>query len=352
MKNRTFVVIEVITIVIFLIVVFLSTINFFAKPPIAIRSEPQKIIKTADDLFDQQNFANALVEYWSAVKILDLADHAEKDPILLHAHLRIAELYRQNSWTEDARDHLELTAKIDPDYVGVRLLRGKLLKDLGKRSAATKEFLAVIEKEPTNFSAHYFIAVLYQGSKQFDMAIKHYKLAIKHDFSLDTPPSESIAIGLLARLQLSRTYRQMIQKLTDVTPDRIAEIENSALQLLESAIEIDNYFWEAKKELINLLYQKASIISRQSQAVAYEKAIGQNDDQLTEMRSYDQALEIYEKIVELDPTEIEAWQWIGQIYRSFLDEPESALEAYEKAYAIESDIGILAEINSLKEELK
>ena len=54
----------------------------------------------------------------------------------------------------------------------------------------------------------------------------------------------------------------------------------------------------------------------------------------------------------MDPSEVDAWQWIGQIQRSFLDDPEAALAAYQKAYELESDVGILAEIKTLEDEIK
>ena len=35
-----------------------------------------------------------------------------------------------------------------------------------------------------------------------------------------------------------------------------------------------------------------------------------------------------------------------------LDDPKAALEAYQEAYELESDVGILAEIETLKDEIK
>ena len=111
--------------------------------------------------------------------------------------------------------------------------------------------------------------------------------------------------------------------------------ESSRQAVLEDAVHINEHFVEARQELIGLLYRQASIAGR---------ARG--------TRSYDQALDIYQKIVELDPSEVDAWQWIGQIQRSFLDDPEAALAAYQKAYELESDVGILAEIKTLEDEIE
>ena len=80
------------------------------------------------------------------------------------------------------------------------------------------------------------------------------------------------------------------------------------------------------------------------QASALER--GQGD-----MRLYDQALLVYQQIVSLDPEEIDAWLSMGQIYRSFLEEPDSALEAFQVAYSLDPRTDTLAEIRTLEQEL-
>ena len=61
---------------------------------------------------------------------------------------------------------------------------------------------------------------------------------------------------------------------------------------------------------------------------------------------------MYQQIVDLDSEEVDAWLSMGQIYRSFLDEPNSALEAFNMAYRLEPRTDTLAEIRTLEDELR
>ena len=70
-------------------------------------------------------------------------------------------------------------AEIDQNNTVLRLLQGELYKDDGQRALAAQEFLAVINKDPTNFEAHYLLGVLYQGARQFEQAIDHYTQSIR-----------------------------------------------------------------------------------------------------------------------------------------------------------------------------
>ena len=260
----------------------------------------------------------------------------------LHAHLRVSEIYFHSNWVADAEIHLKRAAAIDPDHPAVHLLRGKLLRDTGEQAQAVQEFLAVIAKDPTYAEAYYLLGVLYQGTKQFDEAQAHYQKAIENDPDLVDVPFESMPFGLQARLQLSRTYRniqQMYQfidrELTAEEQAQLVGLEDKGLETLEEVVEHAPNFTEAKEELIGLLYGRAGTLRRGG-----------------EERAYDEALDVYQKIVTLDPTEVDAYLWIGQIYNSFLQDPESALEAYRKAYALEPDSMTLTEIKTLERDLE
>ena len=259
-----------------------------------------------------------------------------------HAHLRVAEIYFHSNWTADADAHLERAARLNPGHPSVYLLRGKLRRDDGEPALAVEEFLKLLEIEPAHAEARYLLGILYQGTRQFDQAITHYKAAIEDDPDLVDAPFESAPVGLQARLQLSRTYRRILQdyrfidrELTEDEQKALIEYEAQGIAVLEEVVRKKPDFTEAKEELIGLLFGRASAIGRSG-----------------EERFYDEALTVYEKIVDLAPDEIDAWRWIGQIHSAFLQEPEEALKAYKTAYALEPDPGILSEIKSLEEDLQ
>ena len=310
-------------------------------------SQVQELIRRADKDFGNQNLVKAAVAYWQAIQSLESAKHDAPHSIdglgdkLLHANLRVAEIYSHSNWVKDARKRLEYAAQIRPHDVDVRLLRGKLERDDGERTLAVKEFLSVIEKDSTNAEAHYLLGVMYQGAQQYQQAIKHYKKSIEHDHELTKLAFEAAPIGLLARLQLSRTYRRILQgyelinrDITTAEISTIGRMEEHGIAVLEDVVERDPNFTEAKDELVGLLYRRAAMIGREA-----------------ETRPYDQALKIYQHIVELAPCETDAWKQIGEINFAFLHDKEAAMEAYQKAYRLDSDPYILAAIKNIETDL-
>jgi tetratricopeptide (TPR) repeat protein len=190
------------------------------SPPL---SQVGGFVEKADTLFAQQDLIDAALLYWQALQALEEDAEAQKHlingtsqtsaEVRLHANLRIAAIYSQSGWLKDAKARLEHASRIQPDHPDVRLLRGKLLRDDYLLSEAAEEFLAVVKKDPSNAEAHYLLGVLYQGSKQFEQADEHYKKAIENDPELRVVLSEKAPIGILARLQLSRTYSKCFRRI-------------------------------------------------------------------------------------------------------------------------------------------
>ena len=305
-------------------------------------SQADAFIEQGDEYFAKQDLPKALFAYWEGIQAIEADTNNTNHASRLHAHLRVSEIYFHSNWIADAEIHLNRAAVIDPDHPAVHLLRGKLLRDTGEQAQAVQEFLAVTTKDPTYAEAHHLLGVLYQGTKQFKESIAHYEKAIENDPDLIDVPFESVPIGLQARLQLSRTYRNILQtyqfidrELTAEEQAQLVGLEDKGLEILEEVVAHAPDFTEAKEELIGLLYGRASTLRRGG-----------------EERAYGDALDVYEKIVTLDPTEVDAYLWMGQIYNSFLQDPESALEVYRKAYALEPDSMTLTEIKTLERDLE
>ena len=319
-------------------------------------SDVADFIEQADTRFAQQDLTDAALYYWQALQALEAV---EKEQVIsvngvsqtagaigLHANLRIAEIYSQNSWAKDARARLEHAARIQPDHPDVRLLRGRLLSndalDDTLLAQATEEFLAVIESDPNNAEAHYRLGVLYHGNKQLEEAAVHYKKAIESDPEFRDVTSEKSPIGILARLQLSRTYAKMLQnyqfldrEFTDEDMAEVTRLESESILLLEQALEKRPGMDEVIADLVRLYSARA-------------RALGRED---TETRGYGDALRVYERIVELDPQDVLAWEQMAEIYVGFLGDKAKALEMYRKVYEIEPHPTVLANIKSLEEDL-
>ena len=324
------------------------------SPPVA---QVGAFIEKADTLFAQEDLVDAALLYWRALQALETAEEEQvisingesqtSAEVGLHANLRISEIYSQSNWAKDARARLEHAARIQPDHPNVRLLRGKLLSDEALDDAllaqATEEFLAVIESNPNNAEAHYLLGVLYHGNRQLEQAIEHYKKAIENDPELKDIASEKAPIGILARLQLSRTYAKMLQGYQfldrEFTSEDLAEVtrlESESILLLEQAVAKRPEMDEIVADLVRLYFARAAALERED----------------IETRRYADALQVYERIVALDPQEVRAWERMAEIYGSFLGDKAKALEMYRKVYEIEAHPTVLANIKSLEEDLE
>ena len=324
------------------------------SPPV---SQVGAFIEKADTLFAQEDLVDAALLYWRALQALETVEKEQvvsvngesqtSAAVALHANLRIAEIYSRSNWLKDAKARLEHAARIQPDHPDVRLLRGKLLRDEGLDddllAQATEEFLAVLESNPSNAEAHYLLGVLYQGNRQLEQAVEYYKKAIESDPELKDIASEKAPIGILARLQLSRTYAKMLQgyqfldrEFTDEDMAEVTRLESEPILLLEQAVERRPEMDEIVTDLVRLYFARAAALERED----------------VETRRYADALQVYERIVTLDPQEVRAWERMAEIYGSFLGDKAKALEMYRKVYEIESHPTVLANIKSLEEDLE
>ena len=256
---------EAIILIALIVLIVLNTKRGGAAADLPPASQVEAFIEQGDEYFAKQNLPKALFAYWSGIQAIDgdprNANHASR----LHAHLRVSEIYFHSNWTADAEIHLNRAATINPDHPDVHLLRGKLLRDTGEQAGAVQEFLAVIAKDPTYAEAHYLLGTLYQSTQQFEEAQAHYKKAIENDPDLIDVPFESVPIGLQARLQLSRTYRNILQKyqfidreLTALEQAQLVGLEDKGLEILEEVVAHAPDFTEAKQELVGLLYARAA----------------------------------------------------------------------------------------------
>ena len=343
---------EVLAVIGFVVLAALYIRRGIAEPEAPALSQVSTFIEKGDALFEKQDLVDAALFYWQVLQALETSKKDQRVPIKgrsqtsaevrLHANLRIAEIYSHSSWLKDAKARLEYAARIQPEHTGVRLLRGKLFRDEGLLSEATEEFLAVLKQDPHHAEAHYLLGVLYQGSKQYKSATEYYSSAIKHDPDLKEISSEKAPIGILARLQLSRTYAKMLQdyqfldrEFTDEDLAEVVRLEAEAIRLLDAAHEKHPEMNEVVDDLIRLLFARAVSLERED----------------IETRQYADALRVYERIVELDPQEVRALERMGEIYASFLGDKVSALEMYRKVYEIEPHPTVLANVKSLEEDV-
>lgn len=332
---------EIIAIIGFVVLAVLYTQRGGAEPKSLPLSEVETLIAEADSHFENQDLGRSIYLYWQALQAMESEKTDDNKMDRLHANLRIAEIYSQSNWLKDAKSRLQHASNIQPDHEDVLLLSGKLFRDEGALKEATEQFLAVLEKNSKNAEALYLLGVLYQGNKQYEAASTHYRAAIESDLEFKHIPSEKAPIGVLARLQLSRTYNKMFKnyslldrELTDEDYAEILRLETQSIFLLEEALQKQPDMQEIVNDLIGLLHRRAFTLKREAAT-----------------RPYADALEVYERIVKLDPTDVKAWQEMAEIYDGYLMDKQKALEMYRNVYELEPHATYLAIIKSLEEEI-
>lgn len=340
-SKRWFLYAEIIAIIGFLVLAFIHTRRGGAIPEDPPVAEASKLIAEADVDYENENLGRAIYLYWQALYALESVKSEANKSERLHVNLRIADIYSRSSWLKDAKSRLQHASYIQPDHEDVLLWSGKFYRDEGELGDATEQFLKVLEQNPNHPEALYLLGVLYQGNKQYDVASDHYLRAIENDPDFIKIPTEKAPIGILARLQLSRTYNKMFQgylmldrELTSEDLKEISRLENQSILLLEEALQQTPDNPEIIDGLISLLYRRATALKREAAT-----------------RPYGDAIEVYQRIVELDPNEVKAWQDMAEIYESFLFNKQKALEMYRKVYTLEPHATILAIILSLEEDL-
>lgn len=90
---------------------------------------------------------------------------------------RLGAIYVQKNDPKKAVEHLEKAKELNPADPWVYYYLGEAHTKARNFTAAEKEYLACIEKDPKFGEAHFKLAVLYQQDEQDEKAIQHYKAA-------------------------------------------------------------------------------------------------------------------------------------------------------------------------------
>lgn len=271
-------------------------------------------LQQGNKLYEEGDFAMASLMYWNALK---------KNANLVEPRIKLANIYfYQNNWNDDAIVQLDTVVQIESNNAEAHFLRGKIFRNDGLPDKAVKEYLLALEMEPQNPGIHYHLGATYHANQLYEEAINEYKLAIDYDTNLTRPPFETAPYGLQARFMLARLYKQ-------------TQHSDEAINELEKVMTIDVTYQDAKTDLVDLLDLKAQSLERGG-----------------DTRDYFSALELYGRIVQLDPRHVDAWVEIGKIKYYWLNKPKEALEAFQKASQLDpTHPDVILHLKSLQQEL-
>lgn len=254
------------------------------------------LVQEAEQTYEAGDVAQASRLFWHAIRL---------DREQVEARIRLASIYQSgiHSWESDALKLVNEALQYKPTHTKARLLKAKILRNQGESNLAATEYLRVLQTDPHNAEAHYHLGTAYAGSQQQEEAEYHYQQAIAGDFDLVQPEFDDQPFGLLARLQLARLLRR--QK-NDIR----------AISVLDETLTLQRDYAEARSELADLLQRRASLLIRESAEPGTRLAN-------------------YQRILEIDPEDPEAWLRVGEIYEHSMNQPTEAMEAYKRAYELD-----------------
>lgn len=286
--------IEIVIIVLFILsipAVIVATNNISMKNPEEYQLTASECVALGDQFFNKGRlyYSQAAVLYWEALK---------QDPKLLDVRFKLAQIYYEYVWNNEAIDQLRKIEKIDPKFPELYTLMGKAYDKLGRSDDAFKAFQRAVQFQPDDPEAHYYLGIIYQQRNMEEEAIRSYERSTSLLGKLtDKRKLESI---VRSYLQLGRIYKNK------------QDLEKSE-SALKTASRIDPSSVEVKTELKSLYEQEAEMYKSQ--------------------KDFDKAVAKYEEIIKLDPENKEnSWIYveIGNIYRS-KELYNKAKAAYDKA---------------------
>jgi|KBSMisStaDraftv2_1062788.scaffolds.fasta_scaffold00162_18 tetratricopeptide (TPR) repeat protein len=217
------------------------------------RISPAEHVKRADEYAAKKDFANAIVEYRTAL---------QQDPKLGTARLKLGDIYAQISDGQNAYREYVRAADLLPDNIDAQLKAGALLLLSNQYAEAKTRAEAVLRMSPRNPGALTLLGNALAGMNDTDGALDRLNEAILAD------PSQGSLYSNLGVLQLARGDRQMAEasfkKATRAMPTRaeprvsLAHFYRSqgrdadAEQVLLEAVAVDPKSIQANSNLAEL----------------------------------------------------------------------------------------------------
>jgi len=285
--------------------------------PVHVASESvPSLLARANQAYESSNLAAAGAWY---------ADVLKSDADNVVARVRMANIFHQNAWNDNAKRLLDEALVLEPGDREARLLMAKIFRDEGQPEEATQEYEALLMQEPNNSEAHYYLGTAYQSERRFEEAILEYQEAIRSDADLETPPFDVVPFGLKAGLQLGRAYRQLsrfamqngeiddaralLDLASDVLRDTVARVQDTALA----------GYTEPTSELVGVLDATARLVRRT-----------RGDES--------EVLALFMEMTRVDPEDPVAWLEAGQVTRTLAKirrDVEVALTYFQKAFELD-----------------
>jgi Flp pilus assembly protein TadD len=194
---------------------------------------PQAFVNLADSLMDRGLFERAV---WC------LREAARLDPELPRVQARLAEAYAAAGRQERARQLYLRELRSNPGDVGTLLDLGCLLIDMDRLPEAAEKFRRVLEIEPDNPDAHFYLGDAAERERRDADALVHFDVAVRLD--PEYPGARRRLASLLLRRGQegdgARAHALFRREVSDLSrdPDRFDphQLEGLARALLDAGL--------------------------------------------------------------------------------------------------------------------
>lgn len=261
----------------------------------------------------------------------DILALAKKQPNNIDVKMQLVKKYLDKNDFTSAQVILEEIQSLEPENLDANYILAQIYEFDEQYSKAANCFEILLKQQPS-FNFKYKLAQLYENCDEFDKSMDLYLECFNHS------PNDVDIIQKIAHVN------KILGNLKDAVDfyNKILEIDSvnevALSQLVELYEHTNKYMYYKTRAKVHEVEGALSYA-----ASCYKKALAEceNKDNIIELRTilanifisknnYDQAIDNYLAILELDTNNSIIYKYLGDAY-SRTDNIESACEAYEKA---------------------
>lgn len=260
-----------------------------------------------------------------------LLDATRLNPQYLPARLKLAEVLLTLGRLDESQAILESIAKDDPQFAPVYYWLGRVDSAKGHAPASIEQYRKACQLWPTFGTAHYALALVYQGTGATAEAREHMAAYQKYKADGDPQPEDPL---LEAVRSLDNTALAHLMKGVDL--ENAGQLDG-AIAEHEEAVKQDPKMAQAHANLI-ALYARAGRADRAEAEYRATVAINPNLPQshydygvlLVSQRRYREAEDAFRKALESSPNYAEAHSNLGAMLE-LRGKTEEAIQHYQAA---------------------
>lgn len=250
------------------------------------------------------------------------------NPELRMAHSMLGDIYRAEGRYDEAREQYRAMTELDPYTASNYYRLGLTYQFLHRFKEAAASYLRALELHPTDWKSNMNLGLTYLALEQYDDAFKYVDMATRIA-PREAQAWSNLGVVLDARGQFSQA-ESAYRKSLELGGNNVTTMMNLTSNLLNQ-----NNPTEASAVMEQAIQQERTPVT-----------LKRYGDALLACREYDEAIEQFNKAMQIDPSYIPAINEKGVAYIRIYDERElglndvprmKALESWRQSLAIKSD---------------